>query len=81
MGGIPELVEDGVTGILTPPGDAPAMADAFERLLSNPRRRTEMGRAARRRIEANFSIGEQVDRLLSLWSGLEISAANGRAAS
>ena len=55
VGGIPELVEDGVTGILTPPGDAPAMADAFERLLSNPRRRAEMGRAARRRIEANFS--------------------------
>jgi glycosyltransferase involved in cell wall biosynthesis len=81
VGGIPELVEDGVTGILTPPGDAPAMADAFERLLSNPRLRAEMGRAARRRIEANFSLGGQVDRLLSLWSGLEISAANGRAAS
>ena len=81
VGGIPELVEDGVTGLLTPPGDAPAMADAFERLLSNRRLRAEMGRAARRRIEANFSLGGQVDRLLNLWSGLEIGAANGRAAS
>ncbi len=81
VGGIPELVEDGVTGLLTPPGDAPAMADAFERLLSNPRLRAEMGRAARRRIKANFSLGGQVDRLLNLWSGLEIGAANGHAAS
>jgi len=81
VGGIPELIEDGVTGLLTPPGDAPAMADAFERLLSNPRLRVEMGRAARRRIEANFSIGLQVDRLVNLWSRLETNAANGRAAS
>ena len=72
VGGVPELVEDGVTGLLTPPGDAPAMAAALEQLLSNPRLRAEMGRAARRRIMANFSIGGQVDRLLDLWSGLEI---------
>ncbi len=36
VGGIPELVEDGVTGLLTPPGDAPALAHALERILTNP---------------------------------------------
>jgi len=81
VGGIPELVEDGVTGLITPPGDAQAMADALEQLLSSPPLRAEMGRAARRRIMANFSIGGQVVRLLKLWSDLGIIAPDGRAAS
>ena len=70
VGGIPELIEDGVTGLLTPPSDALAMADAIGRLIANPRLRAEMGRAARRRIDANFSLRGQVDRLLALWSRL-----------
>jgi glycosyltransferase involved in cell wall biosynthesis len=77
VGGIPELVEDGVTGLLTPPNDAPAMADAIGRLIANPRLRAEMGRAARRRIDANFSLRRQVDRLLALWSRVETVAAGG----
>lgn len=70
VGGIPELVEDGVTGLLTPPGDVSAFADALERLLSDRQMRDEMGRAARRRIEAKFSRRRQVDSLLALWSRL-----------
>ena len=68
VGGIPELVQDGVTGLLTPPGDARALAHALERILTDPRLRIEMGQAARRRIEVHFSLEVQVDRLLALWS-------------
>ena len=77
VGGIPELIEDGVTGLLTPPNDASAMADAIARLIANPRLRAEMGRAARRRIDANFSLRGQVDRLLALWSRIGTGAAGG----
>ena len=68
VGGIPELIEDGVTGILTAPGDAAAFADALGRLVENPRLRTSMGQAARRRIAAKFSLASQVDSLLAMWS-------------
>jgi len=67
VGGIPELIEHEATGLLTPPGDAPALADALERLLKNPRWAAEMGAAARRRVEERFSVKLQVDRLLALW--------------
>jgi colanic acid/amylovoran biosynthesis glycosyltransferase len=67
VGGIPELIEHEVTGLLTPSGDAPALADALERLLANPRWAAEMGAAARRHVEKRFSLKLQIDRLLTLW--------------
>jgi glycosyltransferase involved in cell wall biosynthesis len=66
VGGIPELVEHEVTGLLTPPGDAAALADTLERLLTNPRLAAEMGVAARRRVEEKFSVKLQFDRLVGL---------------
>ncbi|MDQ2891383.1 MAG: glycosyltransferase family 4 protein [Gemmatimonadota bacterium] len=54
-GGAPEMVQDGITGLLTPPGDAAAMAQAIVGLLRDPDRRARMGRAARTRVEAEFS--------------------------
>ena len=46
-GGSAELVEDGVTGRLVPPGDASALASAIADLLSDPAKAAEMGRRAR----------------------------------
>jgi glycosyltransferase involved in cell wall biosynthesis len=57
VGGIPDLVDDGVTGLLVPPGDAAALAGALESLLAAPERAEEMGRAARVRWEELFSPG------------------------
>jgi glycosyltransferase involved in cell wall biosynthesis len=54
VGGIPEMVLDGKTGILVPPGDEPAIADAVERLLGDDALRTAMGDAARERAHARF---------------------------
>lgn len=54
--GIPELVDDGVNGLLTPPGDAMALADALERLWLEPSLRRCLGRAAREKVLAEFDL-------------------------
>ena len=66
LSGIPELVEDGRSGLLVPPGDADAVAEALLRLARDARLRRELGLAGRRRVEAAFSLEGEVDRLLAL---------------
>lgn len=70
VGGIPELIADGVTGFVTPPGDVQSFVAALQLLLIDKALRTRMGMAARRRAVAQFSRTRQVDQLLALWSGL-----------
>jgi Glycosyl transferases group 1 len=67
-GGSPEMVQHGRMGLLVPPGDSHAMADALERLLSSPTERERMGRVAREVAVARFSMTHQVDRLLQVWT-------------
>lgn len=55
IGAIPELIHDGVTGLLVPPGNSDALANALYNLMTRPERREEMGRAARRRYEIEFT--------------------------
>lgn len=68
VGGVPELVEDGRTGLLAPAGNAEAIAQHLERLLSDPELASALGAEARRRAEREFSVVRQVDRLLAVWS-------------
>jgi glycosyltransferase involved in cell wall biosynthesis len=56
VGGLPDLVEDGVTGLLVAPGDPDALAAAVRSLLENPERAELMGRAARERWEEHYSL-------------------------
>jgi glycosyltransferase involved in cell wall biosynthesis len=56
VGGIPEMLEDGVSGCLVPPGDAPALAAAIAALLRDPARRTRLGAGARERLVTRFSL-------------------------
>jgi len=70
IGGVPELVQDGVTGLLTQPGDGLALAGALERLLREPKTAARMGAAARRRAEGHFSVRRQVDQLSEMWAGV-----------
>ncbi len=67
VGGIPELIVDGETGLLVPPAQPDALAGALCSLLANPERRKAMGRAARQRATAMFSLERQIDHLLALW--------------
>src|ERR671937_272842 len=55
VGGIPELVEDGVTGFLVEPGDVAGLRAAIERLLADPMLRRRLGRAARKRVAERCS--------------------------
>ena len=56
VSGIPELVVDEVTGVLVPPGDATALANAIERLLDDPALRARLGTAGRRRVLEEFDL-------------------------
>ena len=55
VGGLPEVIEDGVTGLLVPPGDADALAQAMIRLLSDADLRRRMGQAGRERVLKEFT--------------------------
>jgi glycosyltransferase involved in cell wall biosynthesis len=66
-GGIPEVVDDGVTGLLVPPHDEPALAAALVELLGNRERRDAMGAAGRARVEASFSIERMVEKTLAVY--------------
>lgn len=67
VGAIPELVDDGVNGLLVPPGDAGALAAAIERLLADPGLRERLGAAARRKVEERFDIRRNVERYAELF--------------
>jgi len=54
-GGVRSAVRDGETGIVVPPTDADAIADAIRALLVNPEKRHQMGRAARRAVETHYN--------------------------
>lgn len=56
VGGLKELVEQGISGTLVPPGDAPALARALAELGDDRERRRREGAAGRRRVVARFSI-------------------------
>jgi len=70
VGGIPEMVETGVTGTLVPPGDVPALASALERLASDAPLRRGMGRAARSRALTRFSKERMALELEKIYEGL-----------
>ncbi len=67
VGGVSELVEDDVTGLLVPPFEPMVMADALGYLLRHPAEARSMGAAARRRALARFSVQHQVETLLRVW--------------
>ena len=66
-GGLPEAVQDGVTGILCPPGDVAALGAAIDRLAGDPALRARYGAAGRARILAEFSIDAMVDGNLRIY--------------
>jgi N-acetyl-alpha-D-glucosaminyl L-malate synthase BshA len=67
VGGIPEVVEDGVSGLLVPAGDVDALTLAVQRLLDDPVRRAAMGQAALKRAQEQFSADKIVPRYIELY--------------
>jgi glycosyltransferase involved in cell wall biosynthesis len=66
LAGIPESVVDGETGLLVPPEDTMALAEALGRLIKDPKLRMHYGRAGRVRIEQHFRIEHTVAPLVEL---------------
>jgi len=63
---VPELVEDGRTGILVPPRDPPALAAAIRRLLETPELATTLGRAGRAHLVAAHGWPQAISGLVSV---------------
>ena len=70
VGGIPELVQDGVTGTLVPAGDAAALAAALARYAADPALAARHGAAGRERIENHYSVSAMVQAYVALYDGL-----------
>jgi glycosyltransferase involved in cell wall biosynthesis len=71
-GALPELVEDGTSGLLVPPRDATALADAIQKLAGDERLRREMGQRGLERVRRKFTVPGSIENVVkvyeSMWS-------------
>lgn len=74
LGGLPELVDDGVNGLVVPHDDPAALATALRGLLDDPERSVAMGAAARTKMLARFGAEDHLERLFGLYA--EAAAAS-----
>lgn len=79
VGGLPEIVDDGRTGLLVPPGDPDAIAAALDALVADPARAAAMGAAGRRRALESFSQERCTDRVEELYRAALADPAGRRA--
>ena len=70
VGGVPEVVRHGETGLLLPPGDVPALADALLRLAGNAQERARLGKAGREYVAARHAPKTRTQALLTLYAGI-----------
>jgi glycosyltransferase involved in cell wall biosynthesis len=70
VGGAPDAVEDGETGLLVPPRDPARLAEAIDALLGDPARRARMGAAGQRRARERYHASTVIPRLEALYEDL-----------
>jgi len=70
VGGIPEVVSDGETGLLVPPDDPGALAGALNALIADPAHATALGRAGRERAVAEFGWQAVAEQTAALYAEL-----------
>lgn len=71
LSGVPELIDDGVTGVLAPPGDAIGLARALRRVLDDPDAALTRAAAGRQVVEARFDIRQTGRRLAQLFAAAQ----------
>lgn len=81
VGGIEEVIADGETGLLVPPDDPPALAEAIRRLAEDASMRRRMGAAGRRTFESRFGVEHMRDRVLHVLQDVRRAWQEGRIAS
>lgn len=74
-GGLPEVVEHGVTGLIVPRGDSSALAEAIGSLLADPERRTRMGRAGRERALRLFDWDRSAEQFEHIYADVRARAS------
>ena len=67
MGGMKEIIEDGINGMLVPSDDSRALADCLAKLYENEEMRRRLGRNARATIEERFSLGKTLGSLCRVY--------------
>ena len=72
VGGIPDIVRDGYNGILTPPSDAAALAEAIARLLNDPAMNRRMGENGRRFVVENYAWPRLTEQTVALLNSLPV---------
>jgi L-malate glycosyltransferase len=70
VGGVPELIEHGASGLLVPPRDPNALAGGIAALARSTAYREELGRAAERRVRDEFSFSAMVEKYENLYRRL-----------
>lgn len=75
VGGVPEILTDGKTGLIVPPGDGAALQDALARIISDGALALNLGAAGRAHVEANFTLERMVARVENLYD--ELAAFHG----
>jgi glycosyltransferase involved in cell wall biosynthesis len=78
VGGTPEIVEDGVSGLLVPPGDPEALASALSRLLQDRITAKRLGQSARRQVFSRYSLEQAVASTERLYHDLLLRARHKR---
>lgn len=67
VGGTPEMVQEGLTGLLVPPSDAPALAEAIAALAGDAFGRRRLGKAGHERVQSLFSLDVMTDKIEELY--------------
>jgi glycosyltransferase involved in cell wall biosynthesis len=67
VGGIPEVVKDGVTGYLVPPKDPEALAEKILLLLHHPQIAADLGKSGQKRVQRAFSLEQMIQEYQSLY--------------
>jgi glycosyltransferase involved in cell wall biosynthesis len=76
VAGVGELVEDGVSGFLVPPGDPAPLAESVAKLIEDPALRSRFGAAGRAKVEKEFDVRHEAARL----HGILVAALRGNGA-
>ena len=78
VAGVPELIENGVSGLLVPPSDVDQLANAIQELINHPSERLRLAKAGRQQIVDKYNLSINVERLSSAFENLQNNEKHGK---